>query len=137
MNRDLIFWPILVQIALTLILYVRLDFAKKKASAAGEVDENRRALYADAWPEYVVQINNCIRNQFEVPILFYVLVALLHAKDSVGAMALVLAWLFVALRLGHAYVHTGSNYVPVRRKLFMGSVVAVVGLFVLAIRALI
>lgn len=137
MNRNLILWPLLVQIALTLLLYIRLSIVKKKATQAGQVDEARRALHADAWPEYVVQVNNCIRNQFEVPVLFYALALMLHALNAVGPTALTLAWLFVMLRLAHAYVHTGSNHVPTRRRLFTAGVLVVMGLLILVISSLI
>lgn len=135
MNREMILWPVLCQIGLTIVLYIRLARAKKKAAALNEVDEGRRSLYDDAWPDYVIQINNCIRNQFEVPVLFYVLTVLLYLLDAVTYLTLVLAWAFVLLRIGHAYVHTGTNYVPVRRKLFMASVFTTLGLFVLCVYA--
>ncbi len=118
MTTHLILLPLLLQIALTLALYVALARAKTKALAAGAVDETRRALHDDAWPENVLQINNCIRNQFEVPILFYVLVLALLQLGAAGWLAQVLAWLFVLSRVGHALVHTGSNQVPLRRRLF-------------------
>ncbi len=137
MNRELILWPVLFQIGLTIFLYIRLARAKKKAVASNEVNESRRSLYEDAWPEYVIQINNCIRNQFEVPVLFYVLAIQLYILDSVNYLALFIAWSFVLLRSGHAYVHTGSNYVPVRRRLFMASVFAILGLVLLCIYAII
>ena len=39
--------------------------------------------------------------------------------NAAGTVAVVLAWLFVVSRYAHAYVHVGSNYVPVRMRLFM------------------
>jgi len=118
MTTHLILLPLLLQIALTLGLYIALTRAKAKALAAGVVDEARRALHDDAWPDSVLQINNCIRNQFEVPVLFYVLVLALLQLEAAGWLAQLLAWLFVLSRLAHALVHTGSNQVPLRRRLF-------------------
>nr|WP_232787972.1 MAPEG family protein [Paraglaciecola sp. MB-3u-78] len=34
-------------------------------------------------------------------------------------VAIVLAWLFALSRFAHAYVHIGSNYVPIRLRLFL------------------
>jgi hypothetical protein len=65
-----------------------------------------------------LQINNCIRNQFEVPVLFYALIFIIWAADSVNVYIHMLAWLFVSSRIIHAVIHTGSNYVPNRRKAF-------------------
>lgn len=118
MSENAIFWPVLLNILLVIILYVALAKAKKVASAAGQVDEQRRALHSDAWPESVQKINNCIANQFEAPMLFYILAFVLWALNGINALVLILAWGFVGLRYAHAYVHTHSNNVPVRRRLF-------------------
>lgn len=118
MNRDLIFGPILVQVLLTLATYVLLIKAKIRAMKAGEVDMARRALFDDAWPESVMKINNNIRNQFEVPVLFYVLAFALWALEAVAWPALAAAWLFAISRIVHAWVHIGTNYVPNRRRAF-------------------
>ena len=118
MNNNLIFLPVLLQVILTLGLYIYLAVAKTQALKRGEVNEERRALYEDAWPQSVQKINNAIRNQFEVPVLFYVLVSVFWSVGMVNFFTHVLAWLFVLSRFAHVYVHTGSNYVPVRRKFF-------------------
>lgn len=119
MEDNYIFAPVIVQVALTLWLYIYLAIAKSRAVKSGEVDEARRALHDDAWPDSVLQINNCIRNQFEVPVLFYVLVGVLWATGGINVYIQLAAWGFVISRIGHAVIHTGSNYVPLRRKLFM------------------
>jgi hypothetical protein len=119
MEKDLIFLPVLIQVALTFWLYIYLAITKSRAMKLGQVNEARRSLHDDAWPDYVLQVNNCIRNQFEVPILFYVLVIVLWCTDSINVFIHVLAWCFVLSRIIHAIIHTGSNYVPLRRKMFM------------------
>ncbi len=126
MTRNLIFLPVLIQTLLTLALYISLSKAKNKAVRLGEVDDARRSLYADAWPEYVMKINNSIRNQFEVPVLFYVLVFILWNLNAVSIYIQLLSWLFVLTRIAHAFIHTGSNFVPYRRKLFTVGVFAVI-----------
>ena len=119
MKENYIFLPILVQLGLVFWLYIYLAIVKSRAMKAGLVDEKRRALHNDAWPDSVLQVNNCIRNQFEVPVLFYVLVILLWLTQSVNIVMQVLAWLFIASRIIHAIIHTGTNYVPLRRRVFM------------------
>jgi hypothetical protein len=117
-NRNLILWPVLVLVLMTLLIYVRLIKVKVREMRAGKVDMARRGLHEDAWPESVLQINNNIRNQFELPVLFYIVCGALWALDAVGIVALVAAWLFVLSRIAHAWVHLTSNYVPNRRRLF-------------------
>ena len=134
MNQNLIFLPVLMQIALVIALYVYLAIAKSRASQRGEVDKDRRALHDDAWPESALKINNCIRNQFEVPVLFYALIFILWSLGAVNIFVHVVAWLFVATRIVHAYIHTGSNYVPLRRSVFS---IGVLILLVLSLFALV
>ena len=62
MENTLIFLPVLAQVFLVVLLYLKLGKVKKLESAAGNVNEERRSLYEDAWPESVLKINNCIKN---------------------------------------------------------------------------
>jgi hypothetical protein len=119
MKENYIFLPLVIQIGLVFWLYIYLAITKSRAMKAGQVDEQRRALHDDAWPDSVLQVNNCIRNQFEVPVLFYILVIVLWLTQSVNLVIHILAWVFVASRILHAYIHIGSNYVPMRRRVFM------------------
>jgi len=118
MSNNYLFLPVLVQVILTLGLYIYLGLVKSQATQQGTVDESRRALHDDAWPDSVMQVNNCIRNQFEVPVLFYVLTFVLWSINSVNIFIHAAAWLFVFSRIVHALIHTRSNYVPLRRKIF-------------------
>jgi hypothetical protein len=136
MNQNLIFLPVLIQIMLVIALYIYLSIAKSRASQRGEVDEDRRALFGDAWPESVLKINNCIRNQFEVPVLFYVLITVLWSLGTVNIFVHVVSWLFVATRIVHAYIHTGSNYVPLRRGVFSIGILILLVLTIFAVVAL-
>ncbi len=135
-QQPMILLPVLVQVFLTMMIYIALAIAKTRAIKRGQVDLTRRALHADAWPESVLKINNSIRSQFEVPTLFYLVTMILWLLDSAGIVAQVLAWLFVTSRFVHAYIHLGSNYVPKRLVVFMfGFVVVLImlGMAVLAV----
>ncbi len=114
-----VFLPVLVQILLTIYLYIRLAAARAAAAQQGLVDEERRALHGDAWPDSVIQLNNSVRNQFETPVLFYVLLVLLWLTGGVSLYVHIFAWAFVLSRIVHASIHTGSNFVPRRRKVFI------------------
>jgi hypothetical protein len=136
MNSRMILVPVIVQVLLTIAVYILLNVAKRKAVKNGQVDEARRALDEDAWPDSVRKINNNIRNQFEVPVLFYALALTLAVSNAVGYVALGAAWLFVLSRVAHAYIHTGSNYVPARRLAFMFGCAMIVALALTAAQAL-
>jgi hypothetical protein len=125
MNVNHIFWPVLAQIFLTLIMYIVLGVRKAKAVEAREFNRQLAALNNKVWPKDVVKVSNNIANQFEIPVLFYVLCVVLYSINAAGMIAILLAWLFVLSRFAHAYVHIGSNYVQMRLRLFL------VGCFVL------
>lgn len=136
MQNNLVFLPLVVQILLTVILYAHLATARAKASRQGLVNEERRALHEDAWPDSVVQISNCVRNQFEAPVLFYILVILLWLNNSITLYVHIFAWGFALSRIGHAAVHIGSNTVPLRRKLFIAGGLNIIALSLLLLYAL-
>jgi len=136
-NDRMILLPVLIQVALTMVVYVLLNAAKARALRRGEVDLARRGLHDDAWPDSVNKINNNIRNQFEVPVLFYVLSFALLALNAVTTPAIVAAWLFALSRVVHAYVHIGPNHVPTRRKLFVFGCLMIVALACMAVFALV
>jgi hypothetical protein len=133
MTRDWIFVPLIFQVLLTLLVYLRLLRVKKRAAAAGQVDRTRVALHDNAWPDYVVQVNNNIRNQFELPVLFYVLSIVLWLLDAVHDVAIAAATIFVVSRIIHAGIHLSINAVPPRRHTFTIGWLAV---FVLAMLAM-
>ncbi len=118
MSPSYLFLPMLVQVMLTMSVFVRLGAAKSKAASDGEVNEERRALHDDAWPEPVIKLNNNIRNQFELPVLFYAVCFILWALNTTNVFVHAVAWLFVISRIAHSMIHTGSNLVPLRRKVF-------------------
>jgi hypothetical protein len=137
MNQDLILWPLIAEVVLIIVLFIRLGQVKDRARAAGAVDLNVTALDNDAWPDEVRQVANNIRNNFQVPVLFLVVVLALYAKGSADMIALVIAWVFIALRVAHSYIHIGSNYVPNRTRVFKLSLLCVMVLTGLLIRAMV
>jgi len=135
MHTSQIFLPVLTQILLTIVMFVGMNIVKNRALKNGDVDINKRALHSDAWPDYVLKFSNNISNQFETPVLFYALCFMLWALKAVDVFSLSLAWAFVATRIIHAYVHTSSNYVPVRKRIFMAGCVCLVLMTFLSLQA--
>lgn len=136
-STDMIVLPVLAQVLLTAFMYFVLGAAKSRALKAGQVDLGRRALHDDAWPDDVLKISNNIRNQFELPVLFYVVTFALWRAGETGWLAQSLAWLFVASRVLHAWIHVGTNEVPARRRVFTGGFLVVLAMTGLAIKAVV
>ncbi|MFT7186550.1 MAG: hypothetical protein ACI84K_001953 [Pseudohongiellaceae bacterium] len=126
MESKLVFYPVIAQIILTFIVYMRLPIAKNRVLKTFEIDLARRALHNDAWPDSVLKISNNVQNQFESPVLFYALCFMLWALNVVSIFALLVAWGYVVLRVIHVFVHTGSNEIPIRKKVFMASTVLLI-----------
>ena len=132
MNSNLIFWPVLIQIAITIAGFSLLGIRKSKALKTGNVDMTKTALDNNAWPDDVLMVSNNIRNQFQVPVLFYVLCFMFYSIDAVSMVVLSLAWIFVITRVIHAYIHMSSNYVPARFAVFTIGFVTMIAMAVLA-----
>jgi hypothetical protein len=130
MHSNYIFWPVLAQVFLTLLMFIMLGVRKARAVKAGEVNRQQAALNNQVWPQDVIKVSNNIANQFEAPVLFYVLCLVLYSINAAGMAAIVLAWLFVLSRFAHAYVHIGSNYVPMRLRLFLFGCFVLIGMLV-------
>jgi hypothetical protein len=77
-----------------------------------------------------VQPADNFKNLFEVPVLFYALVAVSLAVGQVPGWLPVCAWAFVALRLLHSFIHCTYNKVYHRLAAFMSSFVLLVGMWV-------
>ena len=62
---------------------------------------------------------NNLANQFELPVLFYPLCVSLYVTAGVDLFTVILAWLFVASRYIHAWIHTTTNRIRHRRPSFI------------------
>jgi len=67
------------------------------------------ALGQPNWPVRATQFGNCYRNQFELPLLFYVLIALALPLRHADFVIVLLSWVFVVTRFVHAGVFVTSN----------------------------
>jgi hypothetical protein len=70
------------------------------------------ALREPNWSQRSLQVGYSYANQFELPILFYVLTILAWVTRDADLIFVVLAWIFVIFRYLQAYVHVTSNRVP-------------------------
>lgn len=101
---------ILAQGALALGLLWYLGTIRLPMVMKGEVRIDDIALERKAWPKREWQASNAFDNQFQLPVLFYVGAGLaLYFGPTV--FEVVLAWLFVATRYVHAFVHVTDNHV--------------------------
>jgi len=125
MTIQMVLLPVFVQVALTFGLLFWMAYARTSSVSRGETKIRDIALGQSVWPARAQQISNNYDSQFALPLLFYVLVILAWITRHADLIFVVMAWLFVLLRLLHAYIHTTSNHVPTRFRAFAA------GMFVL------
>jgi hypothetical protein len=130
MDQMQIFIPVLIHITLVIGLYILLVQRKVQALKNKLVDLKITALNNQAWPADVVKVSNNIANQFETPVLFYMLCTILVLLQGVDVVSLVLAWVYVVVRIVHIYIHVGSNYVPRRLKVFAVSLLVLLAMLI-------
>lgn len=129
--------PLFVQVLLTFVLLFWTGRARIASVRRGETRVGDIALGQPNWPPRVQQISNCYHNQFQLPVLFYVLVALALILRKADLVFVIMAWLFVATRLLHAAVHTTSNNMRQRFALFLvGALVLLLMWIIFAARVL-
>jgi hypothetical protein len=72
-----------------------------------------------------------------MPVLFYVLVVLAIFTRKADLLFVIMSWIFVVLRIVHAYIHTTSNHVGHRFYAFLAaSVVLLLMWIIFAVRVL-
>lgn len=118
MNPETIFFPLLLQIVLVVIVLVTMNIRKTREIKTGTVDRSKAALNNKAWSDEVIKVSNNLENQFQVPVLFYVVCLILFLLNAVNSFVLALTYAFVVSRYLHAYIHIGSNHVPHRGPVF-------------------
>lgn len=77
-----------------------------------------------------VQAADNFRNLFEVPVMFYGLVAVALATQQTPGWLVVGAWAFVGLRVVHSFIHCTYNKVMHRLAVFLASFGLLVALWV-------
>jgi hypothetical protein len=87
------------------------------------------ALGQGAWPARATQVANAYHNQFELPVLFYFLAAFALITSRVDTVLVALAWVFVVLRLWHAYIHTTHNIVRQRFFVFLAGALVLMAMW--------
>lgn len=121
MNLSLIF-PMAVMVFMTFLVLMTMFRRRVRAVKAGEADARFYKTYQEGRePREIAQFSRHFVNLFEAPTLFYVacvagLVTGIHASAMLW-----LAWLYVALRVLHSWIHLGTNSIPPRIRAYFVS----------------
>ena len=118
MTVQAVLLPVFVEVAATFVLLFSTGWLRTGHLRRGEVDARDVALGQKGWPPLAQKISNSFENQFQVPVLFYVLTAFALITQQAGLLCVILAWVFVALRLVHLFIHVGPNNLAQRGGIF-------------------
>ena len=109
MSVQMVLLPLMVQIGLTFALLIAMAGLRRQTLVSGETKIRDIALGEPNWPTRATQVGNCYRNQFELPVLFYALIALALPLRHADLFIVLMSWIFVITRLIHAGVFVTSN----------------------------
>ena len=101
-------YPLMGQLLVVLLVITRFGQTRRKMDSSAAINASAN-----------------LRNQSEVPVLFYVLCLAAIEVGATGTAMIVLAWLFVASRAIHAAIHLTYNHIPHRFAAFFFGVSAV------------
>jgi hypothetical protein len=124
MTVQMILLPLFVEVILTFALLFWLGPLRARDFRSGLVREEDIGLRQPNWSKPALQVQYSFSNQFELPVLFYVLTILAYITHHAGLLFVVLAWVFVIFRLLQAYVHVTNNKVRLRGMFFGISAIA-------------
>jgi hypothetical protein len=137
MSIQAVLLPLFVQVALTFVLVNWMAYYRVTLVRSGQVHPRDIALREPNWPPHVLQVAHAAHNQLEIPVLFYVLTLLAIITRKADLLFVVLAWIFVLSRLGHAYIHVTTNRISMRGPAFgFGLLVLIVMWIIFAVRIL-
>jgi hypothetical protein len=118
MSPQAVLLPLFVEVILTFLLLFWLAPLRSRDFSSGLVREQDVALREPKWSRHSLQVSYAFSNQFELPVLFYVLTILAFITHHAGILFVVLAWIFVIFRVLQAYVHVTSNRIRLRGAFF-------------------
>lgn len=137
MSVPVVLCPLFVQVILTFGLYLWMAYYRVTLVRSGAVHPRDVALRQPNWPPHVLQVANAAHNQLETPVLFYVLTILALVTRQADLLFVAMAWIFVIIRLVHAYVHVTSNRLALRGAIFgLATTVLMLMWFIFIVRIL-
>jgi hypothetical protein len=121
--------PVFVLVGLTFALLLWMASARTRALTSRETRIKDIALGQQNWPDRATQIGNCFRNQFELPLLFYSLIALALPLRHADLVIVLLSWVFVVTRFAHAGIFVTSNNVQQRSLAWFAGVLVLLAMW--------
>jgi hypothetical protein len=130
MSVQMVLLPVFVLVGLTFALLLGMVATRRNALVSGETKIRDIALGEPNWPKRATQIANCYRNQFELPLLFYVLIAIALPLRRADLFIVLMSWVFVVIRFAHAGVFVTSNDFGQRSSVWLAGVLVLLAMWI-------
>jgi hypothetical protein len=124
MSVKMVLLPVFVLVGLAFALLIGMAVTRTRALGSGQM----KAPGA-AWPAPAAQFGNCFSNQFEVPVLFYILIALALPLRHADLFIVLMSWVFVVTRFAHAGIFVTSNNVRQRGLVWFAGVLVLLAMW--------
>lgn len=112
MNPVNILFPVIAMFILTMSIVIYMAVQRLLAVKNKEVNGKYYVLYNEGAESPRLQLlTRHVKNLFEIPPLFYIVVLFLFVTESVSSLAIVLAWGYFIARCVHSFIHLSSNNV--------------------------
>jgi hypothetical protein len=122
--------PLFLHVALTVWVGFKLGSARRKAVSSGRVKRQDITYNNRAWPDDILKWGSNFENQFQIPMLWYACIAFVLLTGLADVVIIVLSWLFLAARVVHTAIHTGSNKLPDRFYAFLAGFALLIAMWV-------
>ena len=130
MSVQMVLLPVFVLVGLVFALLLGMASMRTRALTSREVSLKDIAQGQPNWPGRAAQIGNCFSNQFEVPVLFYILIALALPLRHADLFIVLMSWVFVVTRFAHAGIFVTSNNVQTRSLAWFAGVLVLLAMWI-------
>jgi len=125
-------WPtfalvLLIFVVWSVLFYQRFAHMRRNPPKDADLATSEAAL---RYFQPVETSANNLRNLFEMPVLYFALIPLLLMTHYGNHLQAILAWVFVALRVVHSFIHIGPKKVPARFMVYFASCVVLAAMWV-------
>ena len=130
MTNNLIILPMFAMVIVTLSVLTLLFRSRVASVKRGDIQPGFYKVYQGGHePEYSAKLSRHLINIFEAPTLFYAVCIVGLAMGTATTTFQVLAWVYVAVRSLHAFIHIGANKIQNRIRIYMTGWVVLVALW--------
>ena len=125
MSVQWVLLPVFVLVGLTFALLLGMVAARGYGQPVA-----RDSAGKANWTGRAAQYGDCFNNSFQVPILFYILIALALPLRHADLVIVLLSWVFVVTRFAHAGIFVSSNNIRQRGMAWFAGVLVLLAMWI-------